>query len=162
MQPHRTDRGDDPWDWRWVRRFCLRETQRILGRSADAEDAAQEAVIRAWRRRDTCRNPQNPSSWLTAIARREALRAAGQRIDQPLSAASADRWAISEDPSGENMDLRRALVAMSGSDRALIAARYWEDLAVAEVARRLGMPEGTAKVRLHRLRAQLRQTLSES
>lgn len=161
MKTHRSGDAADPWDWCWVRRVCLNETQRVLGESTQAEDAAQEAIIRAWRGLGACRDPEKPAGWLRAIARHEALRITAQPTEQPLPAERAGRWEA-DDASGLRIDLRRALVAMTRSERALIGARYWEDLTVAEAARRLGMPEGTAKVRLHRLRTQLRQTLSES
>ena len=59
------------------------------------------------------------------------------------------------------VDVRRALAELSYSDRVLLLARYWGDLSHQEAANLLGMPDGTAKVRLHRLRARLRPTLRE-
>ena len=59
------------------------------------------------------------------------------------------------------VDVRRALAKLSESDRQLLLARYWGDLSQHEVASLLGLPDGTAKVRLHRLRARLRAALCE-
>ena len=59
------------------------------------------------------------------------------------------------------IDVRRALAELSEGDRRLLLARYWADMTQREVADLLGMPAGTAKVRLHRLRARLRPTLLE-
>ena len=59
------------------------------------------------------------------------------------------------------IDVRRALAELSEGDRRLLLARYWADMTQREVADLLGMPDGTAKVRLHRLRARLRPTLLE-
>jgi RNA polymerase sigma-70 factor, ECF subfamily len=59
------------------------------------------------------------------------------------------------------VDVRRALAELPESDRRLLLARYWADLTQHEAATLLGMPDGTAKVRLHRLRARLRPTLRE-
>jgi RNA polymerase sigma-70 factor, ECF subfamily len=56
----------------------------------------------------------------------------------------------------ELADLHAALEALSDRDRQLLEMRYEEDLTQATIARRLGVPEGTVKVRLHRARAKLR------
>ena len=75
------------WDWKALSDLCLRETERVLGRGADAQDAAQEALVRALRRRHTCDEPYRPGPWVRAIARREAWRIAGGRRKEPLEAA---------------------------------------------------------------------------
>ena len=54
-------------------------------------------------------------------------------------------------------DLLRLLTA---PERRLLRLRYEDDLTHPEIARRLGLPEGTVKVRLHRLRARLHEELS--
>jgi RNA polymerase sigma-70 factor (ECF subfamily) len=57
----------------------------------------------------------------------------------------------------ELADLHAALAALSDRDRRLLEMRYEEDLTQATIAQRLGIPEGTVKVRLHRARNKLRQ-----
>ena len=44
--------GWDSWDWVGLRASCLRETRRVLASEHDAEEAAQDALLRAWRGRD--------------------------------------------------------------------------------------------------------------
>jgi len=56
----------------------------------------------------------------------------------------------------ELADLHAAMDALSQRDRRLLEMRYAEDLTQAAIAQRLGIPEGTVKVRLHRARAKLR------
>src|SRR4051812_50121419 len=68
-------RNHHTWDWATVHRLALREARTILGAGPDAEDAAQEAAMRAWRRRATCRDA--PGAWGRTIAHNEALRTAG-------------------------------------------------------------------------------------
>ena len=58
-------------------------------------------------------------------------------------------------------DTRDALARLTETERELLFLRYSEDLSQPEVARRLDMPEGTVKVRLHRVRKRLRQALEE-
>lgn len=158
-----TRRDAHDWDWARVSTLCLRETRRVLGRtSGAAEDAAQEAVIRAWRHRASCRNPQNPEPWIVGIARREALRAISRRTAVPL-----DPWQEVVDPRQDLSDfvdrlaVRRALSALDGRDRQLLVGHYWQDLPNAELATQLGLAEVTVRVRLHRLRRMLREILME-
>jgi len=153
--PHRTP----TWNWTEVRALCLREARRILGPSAAADDAAQEAVFRAWRQRSRCRNPSRPGPWLVTIARREALRLLSQRHELPLETVSEQ--AASEPEDLAVLDLRRALKAMEGQDVQLLIGRYWQDLSDSELAERFGVAEATVRVRLHRLRIRLRNILVE-
>jgi RNA polymerase sigma-70 factor (ECF subfamily) len=150
------------WDWGTVSRLCLRETRRVLGVGTAADDAAQEATIRAWRYRAKCRNPARPEPWIAGIARREALRAISQRREQP---EPTDREVVDprQDPSElvERLDLWRAMSGMDGQDRRLLVGHYWQDLPNSELAKQLGLAEVTVRVRLHRLRRLLRETLVE-
>jgi DNA-directed RNA polymerase specialized sigma24 family protein len=66
-------------DWSHAREVCLRETRRVLRGYDDAEEAAQEALLRAWRYRSGHRNSSAWAAWLARIARNEALRWAGRR-----------------------------------------------------------------------------------
>ncbi len=57
----------------------------------------------------------------------------------------------------ESADLRQALADLSERERRLLEMRYEEDLTQKMIALRLGIPEGTVKVRLHRARDKLRR-----
>ena len=57
----------------------------------------------------------------------------------------------------ERADLHAALKRLNDRDRQLLELRYDEDLTQSAIARRLGIPEGTVKVRLHRVRDKLRR-----
>lgn len=106
------------------------------------------------------------------IARNEALRLLDRRRtrserelldDQTILATVRDEAA---DETNEDL-LRRLQVGevmgrLSVDDRRLLALRYAKDLSQPEVARMLGIPEGTVKVRLHRLRGRLRKELETS
>lgn len=146
-------RQDVDWDWGAVVRLCHRETRRVLAAN-DAEDAAQEAAIRAWRARDGCQDARRPEAWVRAIARNEAYRATGRRRDVPLDEASAELVSLGP-PITEQLTVRAAVRDLDATDRELVVGRYWLDLSHKELANRLGMPEGTAKVRLHRVRMRL-------
>jgi RNA polymerase sigma-70 factor (ECF subfamily) len=156
-----------PWDWSAARVRCLREAQRMLRDPSAAEDAVQEALLRAWRQRDSCQRPDAPIGWMVRITRNEALRLIERtqaRAEKELPSASDVETARA--PSGreperrlELLDLRRALSCMSTDERALLALRYGCDLSQPEVAEALDVPEGTVKVRLHRARKRVRQAM---
>lgn len=150
-----------PWDWTAARAICLREARRVLGPSPEAEDAAQEATLRAWRNRASCRAAGLRQAWLATIARREALRLAAARRAIPLDRSPEPASPSHEADALERIALRRAVGGLTPRDRKLLFARYWTDLTQDQLARSLDLPEGTAKVRLHRARAQLRRALSD-
>jgi RNA polymerase sigma-70 factor, ECF subfamily len=159
---HRSSVHGEPgdWDWETIRVACWREARRIVRSGALAEDIAQEAVIKAWRHRASCRSPERPLPWVAAIARREALRAVATRQSEPLDAAPDPRTPAPAPSIDLAVDVRRALAELPERDRLLLLARYWQDLTQQEAADLLGMPGGTAKVRLHRIRSRLRPALS--
>jgi RNA polymerase sigma-70 factor (ECF subfamily) len=150
------------WNWDLVRTHCLLEAERILGRSGTAEDAAQEAAVRAWRRRASCLTPERPLPWVATIARNEALRIADRRQPDPLDDMSEAAEDSREDEILGQADVERAIAGLSGRDRALIRGRYWDDLDYRELGRLLHVPEGTARVRLHRALARLRRVMVET
>ena len=154
------------WEWDIARRRCLREARRILRDSDDAEEAVQEAMIRAWRNRGSCRTPAAPLPWLVQITRNEALRLAAHRSRRRASEVTGpepDRMVGDPglDRALESVATEQALSVLRPDERTLIQLRYVEDLTQGQVAKRLGVPEGTVKVRLHRARARLRGAAAE-
>jgi RNA polymerase sigma factor (sigma-70 family) len=137
----------------------------VLGDAAEAQDAAQEAFVRAYRALDRFREGEPFRPWLLRIAvnaARNRRRSAGRRLGLQLRVgASLQRDAVA--PSAEASYLaaerRRALVdavnQLSADDRLVIGARYFLDLAEGETATLLGIPRGTVKSRLSRARARL-------
>jgi RNA polymerase sigma-70 factor (ECF subfamily) len=148
------------WDWGGLRTRCYREAVRVLPR-ADAEEAVQEALVRAWLRRDACRSPEAPLPWLLEITRNEARRVLGRqgRLGslEPLDPATREDDALAG--AAVRLTVQQALGTLAEPDRRVLHLRYAEDLTQVEVARRLGLPEGTVKVRLHRARGRLRRAL---
>jgi RNA polymerase sigma-70 factor (ECF subfamily) len=161
--------GPDPdWDWCALRERCLREASRVLDDPVEAEDVVQEALVRAWRRSETCRRRDARLPWLLTITRHEAHRwRAGPRgrrepgLDEGAlhDVPDADRPA-GEDGLLERLAVQAAVGRLSAEDRRLVELRYEEDLTQAAIAESLHVPEGTVKVRLHRLRHRLREELA--
>ncbi len=151
------------WDWAGLRRSAGLEARRLLRDPHDAEDAAQEAMIRAWRQRESCRSPDAPEGWLRQIARNEALRQHGRvlaREAEPLPEHEATAEAP-EDRLVERLYIDEVLHSLRGQDRLLVLMRYKLDLPDVAIAERLGIAESTVRVRLHRLKKELRVLIRE-
>jgi RNA polymerase sigma-70 factor, ECF subfamily len=162
---HRIDGGADPgegWDWDEVHRICLGHAFRYARNRTEAEDIAQESVVRAWRKRATLRKSHARKSWLGTIVRNEALREFARR--RPVLSDTIELAHGSDDErvlaTVERADLHAALARLSKRDRQLVRLRYDEDMTQEAIAHRLGIPLGTVKVRLHRVRAKLRREIS--
>lgn len=129
----------------------------MAGNRTDAEDIVQEALIRAWSRASSCRG--DPLPWLLAITRREAYRRLARRREELIPEAIEELV----EPDGldeidDRIDFANLLEGLSDDERRLLELRYEQDLTQPAVAKLLGLPEGTTKVRLHRLRIRLRST----
>ena len=153
------------WHWPSLRDAADREVARVLWREADRDDAVQEAMVRAWRYRWSCRTPDHPEAWIRQIARREALRAARRSALDAARRADARAEAVGSDAQSdvfERLDARRLVSPLPATDRLLIGLRYDRDLTHRQIAEALGLPVGTVKVRLHRLHRRLRSHMEAS
>jgi RNA polymerase sigma-70 factor (ECF subfamily) len=135
-----------------VYRVCLR----VLGSAADAEDAAQESFVTAFRTLGTYRGDGPLTAWLVRIATRTAYRRLGQRRpNAELEAASHIRSA-SPDPlqaalSAERRAAVRAAVArLSEPYREVVTLRYFGELSLEEVAAATGRNLNTVKTQVRR------------
>lgn len=144
-----------------MHRICLGFAFRYAKDRTEAEDIAQDSMIRAWRKRNTLRNSEARKSWLGTIVRNEAMREFARRRPDPsdtleLAHGSEDERVLA---TVERADLHAALDRLNQRDRQLVRLRYDEDMTQEAIAHRLGIPLGTVKVRLHRVRAKLRREI---
>jgi RNA polymerase sigma-70 factor (ECF subfamily) len=153
--------GAATWDEVWQR--ALSCARRYARHPDDAEDIAQEALLRAWRHRETLRHSERFAGWLTTIVRNEAARDASRIRPEPADATAENGEHEDERMSQVVMraDLEVGLRELQRDEQLLLRMRYEEDLTQAAIARSLDLPEGTVKVRLHRARNKLRGLLSE-
>jgi RNA polymerase sigma-70 factor (ECF subfamily) len=119
----------------------------------DARDVTQESFVAAWRELPRLRDASKFEPWLRSIVMNRARNALRARRRHPVVRLSEERGQISAtEPmhlSQERVDLEVALRRLGAEQRAVVALHYVLDLRLHEVAAALGIPEGTAKSRLH-------------
>ena len=144
----------------------------ITGSAADAEDAAQEGFVKAYRAIGRFRRGAPLRPWLLRIVANEArnrVRSSGRRHQLELRLSEGFRpgdAAQSPEAVAVASDERRRLLAMVSAlgeeDRLVIASRYLLELNGEETAAALGIPEGTVKSRLSRALDRLRSRVQEA
>jgi RNA polymerase sigma-70 factor (ECF subfamily) len=139
----------------------------IAGDAADAEEAAQDAFVKAHRALGRFRSGEPFRPWLLAIVANEARnrrRTRGRRAALALRAAVAEPGAA-EDPEGAALATERrerlltAVERLRDDDRDVLACRYFLELSEEETAAALGIARGTVKSRTHRALARLQEEL---
>jgi RNA polymerase sigma factor (sigma-70 family) len=144
-------------------------TAHIVSPDGDAEDAAQDAFVKAYAALSRFRREAPFRPWLLRIVANEARnrrRSAGRRAGLAIRVVE-DRRPDDAAPSPESAvlagearaTLLAAVNALRDDDREIIGARYFLELSEAETAEALGIPRGTVKSRLSRALARLREQL---
>jgi RNA polymerase sigma-70 factor, ECF subfamily len=136
---------------------------RIVRNPARAEDATQEAVVTAWRRLGSLRDPSRFEAWMHRIlvnACRDELRR-HRRGDETLHEDdSAYAAALDATVALEQRDaLERAFTRLSADHRAVLVLRHYLLWSTADMADCLGIPGGTVSSRLHYAATALRAAL---
>lgn len=159
---------------------CLhRMALRHLGNVEDAEDAVQDALLSALRHADQFRGQAQMSTWLTAIlinSVRMKLRQRPRRLHIPLDEKDLEEDELSfsqvvpdHRPGPEDICrwweltdlLFRLMKRLSPTLRRTFQLRAVDGLSIRETANVLRIPEGTAKTRIARARARLKQMVEE-
>ena len=153
---------------------CYRLAWSILSNDADAADATQEALVAAWRQLPRLRDPAAFDGWLNRIVANAALMARRHRVRlrevsvQPAYSGDttsqpepqSDRHARTPiDDVADNDAIGRAFDRLRPQDRIILVLHHVEERPVAEIARSLGIPVGTAKWRLHSARIALEKAM---
>ena len=132
----------------------------LTGSRAEAEELAQEALVRTWWRWRLVRRPEDPGRYARRVLvnrRRSLLRRAAVEA-RSLAQARPEELVVPTDDE-RAMVLWQAVQTLPARQRAVLVLRFREDLTEAEVARLLGLPLGTVKSLGHRALARLRERL---
>jgi len=153
---------------------CYRLAWSILSNDADAADATQDALVSAWRQLPRLRDTAVFDGWLNRIVANAALMARRHRVrlrevsvspaepgaDNPQPEPRQDVHARTQmDEMVENDAIGRAFDRLRPQDRMILVLHHVEERPVAEIARSLGIPIGTAKWRLHAARNALEKAM---
>lgn len=144
---------------------------RMLGNALEAEDAAQEAFLRAYTKLHTYRPERKFATWLLSITSHHCIDRLRRRrftwlsIEEPLP----QDWLQSERGLPEEAALRSEakkevrglLERLEPAYRAPIVLRYWHDLSYEEIAETMGITVAAVKSRLHRARLKLAEQAAE-
>lgn len=136
----------------------------LLRDRAQAEDAAQESLVRVWKALDRYDGRASLSSWIYAITRNRCLTALERRrsldsLDALDDEAEFGSAAAPEPADGRAEQLLALVELLPERLRRVLMLYYYEERSVSEVALMLGCPEGTVKTMLFRARATLTEML---
>ncbi len=152
------------------RPVLLRIAAALVG-LADAEDAAQEAIMRGLQARHSLREASSLRSWLIRITYnvchdwRRGRFGAHRSLTQPLFDETDESLALLEDDPGASdataaLDLRQAINRLNIDLRVVVVLRYYAGMDATEVGAALGLAPATVRTRLRRALAVLRDHLS--
>lgn len=123
----------------------------VLRDPVGAEDAVQEALLRAWSRRRSIRfELGEPHRWFMRIVVNVCRDELRRRRRQPVATADPAVTAVkagSSTPADD--DLERAVGRLTEDEQIVLALRFGRDLTIPQIASQLAVPEGTVKSRLH-------------
>jgi len=138
---------------------------RMLGSVDEAEDAVQDAFIRAFEQLRQCRDPDNFAGWFFLILRnrclaeRRRVARAGPGPEAVVPAAEqADGPLVQEE---RRRALQQALLELTPEQREVFVLKHVEDLSYEEIAGRLGASIPSLKMRMHRAYDRLRERLKD-
>lgn len=129
----------------------------VCGDAERADDATQEAFIKAYARWGRIRHYDDPAAWVRHVAinaTRDAARSERRRADREARAQAP--WPPPVVPSGEAGSPLDLLMQLPDRQRAVAALYYLDDLSMADIARTLDIAEGTVRFHLSQARATLR------
>jgi RNA polymerase sigma-70 factor (ECF subfamily) len=127
-----------------------------------ADDVVQEALLRAWRSRESLQDEALAKQWLLTIVRREHARLYERKrlptvpVDQLVDAESPE-LAVAE--RNEVMEVRRAIFALDDDYREPLVLQVLMGFSTQEIASELGLTQGAVLTRLFRARQKLRKQL---
>lgn len=138
----------------------------VLRDAAAAEDVCQQAMLKAWERRQELREPQAVRGWIARIVLNESFLVRRRReIERRSLARHAKQSEDAEDPTTHRLAIREAVVAameqLPESTRVVVAMRLMQGISGNDVKDLLGCSAGEVSRQLHRGMELLRQSLAD-
>lgn len=130
--------------------------------SADADVLVGDTLSRVYEHLNDLREPAAASAWARRVLVRRFIDGRRWSLRRPTYRLDAVDAAAELGTRPELIDLRDAVRHLRREDRALLVLHYWQGLSIAECARELGVPDGTAKSRLAKALERLRRRLGEA
>lgn len=129
-----------------------------------AEEAVQDALLDAWRRLPSLREPERFDAWMRRLLIRRCIDRARTEGRHRVHEVESPAWEgpidnDSQDAMALRDQIERGLRQLTAEQRAVLVLTYYLDLPLAESASTLGIPEGTMKSRLDRARSAMRAAL---
>ena len=143
---------------RRIEKLLYRIAWSYMGNHADAEDAVQDALIKAWEKRDTLRDTKLFRPWMTRILSnqcKDLLRRRKKWNFYPLEDAAAQEAEMQE----ADAPVLEAMKKLKPELSLLITLYYADGYSIRELSDTLGIPEGTVKTRMRNARRQLGRIL---
>jgi len=134
----------------------------LCGGSGDADVLVSDSLSRIYEHIGELRDPDAITSWSRRVMVRRFIDQQRWFRRRPRVSIETVQVATSLATGPEEIDLRHAVSRLDRRDRALLVLHYWQRVPIAECARELDIPEGTAKSRLSAALRRLRHELEES
>jgi RNA polymerase sigma-70 factor (ECF subfamily) len=131
----------------------------VCGSRPAAEDAVQEALLRAWERSEKGDEIRSLEGWVTTVALNLARSGLRRIRSERRARARLGTSGVGEPLTADRIDVDRALAALPRRQRVVAVLRYYLQLDTREVASVLGLNEGTIKSTLFRARVALAEAL---
>ncbi len=131
----------------------------ILQNREEAEDAVQDALVKAWKARWRVRNPEKFPAWLCMIARHRARDVFRRRRLVALPEEDTMAQPETADTTALDRQLHSALVALPELHRSAVILRYFEDMDYSSIEKLLGLTNGALRGILGRALASMRKQL---
>jgi len=136
---------------------------RMLNNGSDAEDAGQEAFLRAYTQMHTYQPDRRFATWLLSIAAHLCIDTLRRRRRPIIALDAIELWKKSDEPEPEEAaldvemreEVRELLDHLPEKYRLVTVLRYWHDLSYAEIAEVTDLSESAVKTQLHRARKML-------
>lgn len=123
-----------------------------LNSRSDADDILQEVYLTAYQKFSQLSDRNSFRAWLISIARNKCndyFRAMSARLEIPIDALTEKELSDSRRGVSEVYSVRETLERLGDKDKQILYLYFWKELPQAEIARRLSIPVGTVKSRLH-------------